>query len=224
MAADNESSSDRGAQDPYSYLGLQSGASFDDVQKARDERLAEVGDDPQARAKVEASYDAVLMNSLKQRQLGNVSSDALNASEREEVSQGGGGLLTRLRSIKPSQSEGQSISILPDLMLPDGQGLWIRVALGVLAILLVLVAPGGSVELILALSTIGLFISQIRRGRKPLASLGWSVVTLSIGLILGGLLVKGVSVQPSAAMPLSGEQIESLPALLLIWLGALLLA
>ena len=43
-----------------------------------------------------------------------------------------------------------------------------------------------SVDLLLALSTIGLFVSQIKRGRRPLPSLGWSVVLLAIGLMLMG--------------------------------------
>jgi hypothetical protein len=109
------------------------------------------------------------------------------------------------------------------LSLPDGQGLTVRLVLGGLALLLVIVAPVGSAQLILALSTIGLFLSQIRRGRRPLASLGWSVVLLSTGLILGGLLLQGTSAFISESLPIAVDQLEALPAILLLWAGALLL-
>ena len=87
MASGIGSSSNPGSQDPYSILGLEPGASFESVQQAKEKRLLEVGDDLQARARVEASYDAVLMSSLKERQLGKVSNAAVNASQREEVQQ-----------------------------------------------------------------------------------------------------------------------------------------
>ena len=80
MTSGSNSSSNLGSQDPYANLGLEPGASFDDVQKAKERRLSEVGEDPLAKAKIEASYDALLMISLKERQLGKVSNAAVNAS------------------------------------------------------------------------------------------------------------------------------------------------
>ncbi len=232
MASGIDSSSGSGGQDPYSILGLSPGASFDEVQKARSKRLDEVGDDPLARARIEASYDSLLMVSLRDRQLGKVSTAAVSASKKEdqknEVAGFGkglvpGSLLTRLKGPKPSIQSGASTSLWPELSLPEGQGLAIRLALGLLALILLLVSPAGSEELILSVSTIGLFISQIRRGRRPLPSLGWSVVLLSLGLILGGLLIKGFSSQQGIHFPITSGQIEALPAALLLWLGALLL-
>ncbi len=229
MASDIGSSSNPGAHDPYALLGLEPGASFESVQEAKIKKLSELGDDPQARAKVEASYDAVLMSSLKERQSGKVSSAAVNASQREEGkiqaaggSSGPNALLTRLRSINTPSSEAKS-GFWSMLSLPDGQGLTVRLVLGGLALLLVIFAPVGSAQLILALSTIGLFLSQIRRGRRPLASLGWSVVLLSTGLILGGFLLQGTSAFTSESLPIAVEQLEALPAILLLWAGALLL-
>ena len=60
-------------------------SSFDAVQAAKLARLAEVGDDPMARSRIEAAYDAVLMERLKERQQGRVSSAAKSASQREQV-------------------------------------------------------------------------------------------------------------------------------------------
>ena len=68
---------------PYERLGIETGASFEAVQAAKQARLEEVGENPQARAQVEAAYDAVLMDRLKERQQGKVSTAALNASARE---------------------------------------------------------------------------------------------------------------------------------------------
>ena len=66
MASGTNPSSNAGSQDPYSILGIEPGASFDEVQEARNKLLLEVGEDPLARAKIEASYDALLMVSLKE--------------------------------------------------------------------------------------------------------------------------------------------------------------
>ncbi|MGB5135444.1 MAG: CPP1-like family protein, partial [Prochlorococcaceae cyanobacterium] len=65
---------------PYERLGLSPDASFDEVQAARQARLDEAGDDPIARSRVEAAYDAVLMDRLKERQQGRVSTAARSAS------------------------------------------------------------------------------------------------------------------------------------------------
>ena len=102
MSSDIDPTLNPDPKDPYFQLGLEPGASFEEVQQARDQRLSEVGDDPLAKARIEASYDALLMVSLKERQLGKVSNAAVNASKREERKIGSGGesdssLLTRLK-------------------------------------------------------------------------------------------------------------------------------
>ena len=74
-----------------------------------------------------------------------------------------------------------------------------------------------------SLSTIGLFFSQVRRGQKILPALGWSVVLLSIGLFIGGLISSGSGLSYENILDLSTQKIESLPALLLIFLGIIFL-
>ena len=72
------------SNDPYERLGLKPGASFEAVQNAKVARLAELpADDMKARAQVEAAYDAVLMQSLKERQLGQLTGAAATASKQE---------------------------------------------------------------------------------------------------------------------------------------------
>ena len=229
MASGTSSSSSSGSQDPYSTLGVGPGASFDEVQKAREQRLAEVGEDPLAKAKIESSYDALLMVSLKERQLGKASNAALIASKKEErnIESGGGGdtsLLTRLKEFNLSKNDSDSQGLLSNLSLVQGQGLTIRLSFGLLALVLILASPPESIQIILSLSTLGLFISQVRRGRRILPSLGWSVLLLSIGLLLGGLLINGIPDSSAFAVSISRQSLESLPAVVLIWIGSLLLA
>ena len=59
MAALGESGPDANADDPFARLGLSRDAGFDQVQAAKARCLAEVSGDDQARAKIEAAYDAV---------------------------------------------------------------------------------------------------------------------------------------------------------------------
>jgi len=227
MSSGTSSSSNSGSQDPYSTLGIDSGASFDEIQKAKERCLLDVGDDPRAKAKIEASYDELLMVSLKERQLGKISNEAVSASRREESNVGAledSSLLTRLKSFKLPNKDSSDKAFSPELSLPEGQGLTVRIAFGLLALILLMVSPKESIQIILSLSTLGLFVSQVRRGRKILPSLGWSVVLLSTGLILGGLLINMVSQSSILTTSLSKEHIEALPALFLLWLGSLLLA
>ncbi len=217
------------SENPYSILGLSPSASFEDVQKAREKRLAEVGDDPKAKARIEASYDSVLMSSLKQRQLGNVSNAAASASQKEvqdaqkmNFSLPGFSLFNNKPSQNSSLSSAQSL--VPQLALSEGSDLIFTIVLGAILILILILSNSKSVDLILAVSLILTALSLIRRGRKILSSLGWSVVLLSIGLMIGSFLVGSPSIKLDIFRSLSHDQIQSIPAMLALWLGALLLA
>ncbi len=217
------------SQDPYSILGLSQGSSFEEVQKARDQRLEEVGDDPQAKARIEASYDAVLMNSLKERQLGKISSAAVSASEQEQVNSRKSSFNIPLNFKFPQkkdqtsiQSGSNSSSLLPSLEMPEGTELVVKISLGLLLLLLLFISNSSSVDLLLSTSLIGTLISQIRRRRPWLSSLGWSVVLLSTGLIIGGLLANYSSDFLVGNISLDHDQVEAIPAIILLWIGALL--
>ena len=114
-------------------------------------------------------------------------------------------------------------NFLPSLELPSGQELNIRISLGILAFLLVLIVPSESVELILSFSTIGLFISQSRRGRPFLSSILWCILLLSIGLLSGALLLGGAQSFIDNAGSLSSDKFEAIPAVFLLWLGVIFL-
>ena len=70
MAAVGESGRESDSDDPYVRLGLSQDATFEQVQAAKARCIAEVDGDDQARARVEAAYDSVLMARLRDRQLG----------------------------------------------------------------------------------------------------------------------------------------------------------
>ena len=229
MDLGTNSQSNSNSQDPYLILGLNEGASFDAIQKARDKKLLQAEDDEIAKAKIEAAYDSLLMVSLKSRQLGNVSNEAINASKKEnEVKKlgetaGPGSILTRLKNFSIPKYESSTSNFLPGLELPSGQELNIRISLGVLAFLLVLIVPSESVELILSLSTIGLFISQARRGRPFLSSILCCIILLSVGLLSGALLLGGAQSFIDNTSAISSDRFEAIPAVFLIWLGVLFL-
>ena len=228
MDLGTNSQSNSNSQDPYLILGLSEGATFDAIQEARDKKLLEAGDDQISKAKIEAAYDSLLMVSLKSRQLGNASNEAINASKKENETQkvgeiGPGSLLTRLKNFNFPKYETSSSNFLPSIELPSGQELNIKISLGILAFLLVLIVPSESVELVLSLSTIGLFISQLRRGRPFFSSILCCILLLSVGLLSGALLLGGAQSFIDNSGSLSSDKLEAIPAVFLLWLGVLLL-
>jgi hypothetical protein len=194
------------ASDPYERLGVAPDASFDTVQEAKLARLAEVGDDPMARSRIEAAYDAVLMDRLKERQQGRVSSAARTASQREQASPPPSrptlSALPSLPQLPPSRIPRPSFS-LPRLQLASGRELWFPLAADGALLLLLFLVPGAAPELLAALATGVTLLNLQRRSGRFLASVGWCFALLCVGLVLGGLLVNGLGASHLAALPVS---------------------
>ena len=231
MVAVGESGSESGSEDPYTRLGLSQDATFEQVQAAKARCIAEVDGDDQARARVEAAYDAVLMARLRGRQQGQVSPAAATASQREEgvgsasltgPSFPGTSVLQKLRTNLPDPSQSLA-SLTPQWSLVEGQGRLVRVIAGIVGLGLLLVSVA-SVQLVLALACIGVFLSQVRRGRRPLASLGWTLLALLVGLVVGSLFTTALSSTALQQLSITPAQIQALPAAVLLWLAALFLA
>lgn len=217
---------------PYERLGVTPDASFDEVQAARQHQLETVGDDPQARARVEAAYDAVLMERLRERQQGKVSSAAVTASKREELKPVPARIpsrpsLPQLPSL-PQINGGNKLQApsfsMPSFALAEGRERWFPLVADGLLLLLVLITPPGSAEVLLALATGVTVVNLRRRNGRFLAAVGWSFALLSVGLLLGGLLTLGLDPALPLGLPLALNQVQSLPALILLLLGALLIA
>jgi hypothetical protein len=224
------SASQPGPASPYERLGIGPEASFDAVQAAKQQRLEEVGDDPQARARIEAAYDAVLMDRLKERQQGKVSSAALNASQREAARPS-----AKAPPARPSLPSLPSLPALPKpsfnaprfsaptLALAEGPQRWWPLAGGTVLLALLLLLPASNAELVLAFSTVLAVVTLQRRNGRLLPAAGWSVLLLSVGLVIGGLLLRLLDPSLPLGLPLDPQQVQSLPALLLLVLGALLI-
>lgn len=220
-----------GSLNPYERLGISPDASFDAVQAAKQARLAEVGDDPMSRARIEAAYDAVLMDRLKERQQGKVSTAALNASQREAAkpavkSAASKPALPAMPSLPalPRPALNLSAPALPRFALAEGRERWVPVAGGAILLAILLLTPAANAELVLAFGTVLTVVNLQRRLGRLLPAVGWSVLLLSLGLLVGGLLVSAIDPSLPLGLPLAPPQVQSLPALLLLLLGALLIA
>ena len=231
MVAVGESGAESGSDDPYIRLGLSQAATFEQVQAAKARCIADVDGDDQARARVEAAYDAVLMARLRDRQQGQVSPAAATASQREEgvgsapltgPSFPGTSVLQNIRTNLPDPSQSLA-SLAPQWSLVEGQGRIVRIIAGIIGLGLLVVSVA-SVQLVLALACIGVFLSQVRRGRRPLASLGWTLLALIVGLLVGSLLTTALSPTALQQLSITPAQIQALPAAVLLWLAALFLA
>ena len=77
--------------------------------------------------------------------------------------------------------------------------------------------------MVLSLSVIGSFLSHVRRGRRALPALGWSLLTLLAGLLLGTLLTALLPAGAGLPLLVQQDQLQALPAVLLLWLGSLFL-
>jgi len=181
---------------------------------------------------VEAAYDAVLMERLRERQQGKVSSAAVTASKREEIKPAAARVpsrpsLPQLPSL-PQFSGGNKLQApnlsMPTIALAEGRERWFPLVANGLLLLLVLVTPPGSAEVLLALATGVTVVNLRRRNGRFLAAVGWSFALLSVGLLLGGLLTMGLDPALPLGLPLALNQVQSLPALILLLLGALLIA
>jgi hypothetical protein len=213
--------------DPYQRLGVEPEASFDAVQAARAAKLEEVGDDPLARAAIDAAYDAVLMGRLKERQQGKVSSAARTASQREQTAAPPSRpVLPSLPSLPqlPSGRLSAPRPSLPTLALATGRERWFPLAAHGSLLVFLVALPAMPADLLLALATAATVLNLQRRHGRFLGAVGWSVLLLVVGLVVGALLLSALAPSLPPTLPLSPVQIEAIPALLLLLLGALFIA
>ena len=224
---DTNQNSNKPDKSPYEILGVNQTASFEDIKKARDEKVKEAGDDLIAKAKIESSYDQLLMGSLKARQSGSISYDAQNASLKENLNtktvNSQFPLLSKIRNINKNTSKNNQNFNLPSISPQSFDQISSKLAVGLLCIILLFVSPDSYNRLLLSISTLILTYSQIRSGKKFFSSLGWSIIFLSIGLIFGGLIETNSFIQEVSNSSISDQKFQSLPAILILWLGIIFL-
>ena len=223
---DSNKSKNNPDKTPYEILGVDEGADFEDIQKARDLKVKEAGEDLLLKAKVESSFDQLLMGSLKARQSGNVSFEAQNASKKEKqinkLINNDFPLLSKIKNLNNNGNNSNEYS-LPKITPPSFDNLSIKLSVGLLFLIILLISPDSYNRLLLSISTLILTYIQIKSGKKFISSLGWSVTFLSIGLIFGGLFETNSFIQEISNNSLSIQKIQSLPAMIILWIGIIFL-
>ena len=223
---DSNKSKNNPDKTPYEILGINEGADFEDIQKARDLKVKEAGEDLLLKAKIESSFDQLLMGSLKARQSGNVSFEAQNASKKEKqinkLINNDFPLLSKIKNLNNNGNKSNEYS-LPKITPPSFDNLSIKLSVGLLFLIILLISPDSYNRLLLSISTLILTYIQIKSGKKFISSLGWSVTFLSIGLIFGGLFETNSFIQEISNNSLSIQKIQSLPAMIMLWLGVIFL-
>ena len=219
----NENNNDK---TPYEILGVNESADFEDIQKARDIKVKEAGEDLLLKARIESSFDQLLMGSLKARQSGNVSFEAKNASNKEKqinkLINNDFPLLSKIKNLNSNFNNTNEYR-LPKINPPSFDNLSIKLSVGILFLILLLISPDPYNRLLLSISTLILTYIQIKSGKRFISSLGWSVTFLSIGLIFGGLFETNSFIQEISNNSLSNQKIQSLPAMIILWIGVIFL-
>ena len=222
---DSNKSKNNPDKTPYEILGVSEGADFEDIQKARDIKVKEAGEDLLLKARIESSFDQLLMGSLKARQSGNVSFEAESASKKEKqinkLINNGLPLLSKIKNLNNNVKK--SNNSLSSIATPSFDNLSIKFSIGLLFLILLLISPDSYNRLLLSISTLILTYIQIKSGKRFISSLGWSVTFLSIGLIFGGLFENNSFIQEISNNSLSIKKIQSIPAMIILWLGVLFL-
>ncbi len=224
---DLNQNSNKPEKTPFEVLGVDQGASFEDIQRARDEKVKEAGDDLIAKAKIESSYDQLLMGSLKARQSGSISFEAQNASLKEKQNiktlNSQFPLLSKIKNLTNNSSNNSRNFNFSSISSGSYDQLSIKLAIGLLFIIILFVSPDLYNRLLLSISTLILIYSQLKSGKKFFGALGWSIAFLSLGLIFGGLIETNSLIEEISNSSISNEKIQSLPAILILWLGIIFL-
>ena len=194
-------------QTPYELLGVSEDASFDEVQDARGRMAEQYGGDKKRMEIIEAAYDSILMDRLRQRQEGKIKvPERIRFPERTvppspnfppTPAKGGPAWLQRLLD---SPSRG-------DILWPAG----VYAGLGGLSIY-----PAGNDSLLQLTLAVGVgsclyFIN--RKEQKFGRAVLLTVAGLIFGLVLGGILGSFVS-----ATLITPEKFIAVFTFLILWL------
>ena len=212
---------------PYEILGVSKGADFEDIQKARDRKVKEAGDDLLAKAKIESSFDELLMGSLKARKSGNISFEAQNASLNENKKikpiDSQFPFLTKIKNFSKKNINSTQNNTSSNFSEKKVDQLPSKLSFALIFLILLFLSPDSYTRLLLSISTLILTYVQIKSGKRFLSSLSWSIIFLSIGLIFGGLIDTNSFIQEVSNNSLSQEKIQNFPAMLILWIGIVFL-
>ncbi|MBG0742494.1 molecular chaperone DnaJ [Cylindrospermopsis raciborskii LB2897] len=196
-------------QSPYENLGVSKDASFDEIQNARNRLLEQYGSDNRIREIVEAAYDSILMERLRMRQEGKIKvPEGIRFPEMRMPS-------PQKQVVNPS---GYSPSWLqrfwdqpsvPDILWPAG------CYLGLISISLFVDYNTAQVLQLTLLAGLVLSIYFLnRKENKFLRAVLLTLVTLVVGLIMGGLIAGGI---PLDSLSISPNQFSAVLTFILMW-------
>ena len=141
---DSNNNKNNNEKSPYEILGVKEGAAFEDIQRARDLKVEEAGEDLILKAKIESSFDQLLMGSLKARQSGNVSYEAVSASKKEkqinQFTNNNFPLLSKIKNLNNNSNNSSQYS-LPKITPPSFDNLSIKISVGLLFLILLFISP-----------------------------------------------------------------------------------
>jgi Protein CHAPERONE-LIKE PROTEIN OF POR1-like len=200
-------------QNPYEQLGLKEDASFDEIQAARNRLGVEFAGDPKQLEKIEAAYDAVLMDRLKMRQEGRIKvPDRIRFAEKLVESSPSNPPALQNRTPQwlqrlvdqPSQS---------DILLPAG-------AMSALIALVVFAPIASATSIVQMALLIGLgitFYFLFRKERKVGRTALLGFAALFVGLLsgLGIFTVLGVA---KVILPIDVRSFASIVTFVVFWL------
>lgn len=171
-------------QSHYEQLGVTENASFDEVQDARNRLLQQCNGDRQRQEKVEAAYDAILMDRLRQRQEGKI-----KVPERIRFPEKVAPAPPSVAPTPPKQAPEWLQKLIdkpnpPDILWPAG----VYVGLSVLS--LSAPATGSMLQLALAIGVGASLYFLNRKERRFGRAVLLTLIALISGLFLGGLLAQ----------------------------------
>ena len=141
---DSNSNKNNNEKSPFEILGVKEGAAFEDIQRARDLKVEEAGEDLILKAKIESSFDQLLMGSLKARQSGNVSYEAVSASKKEkqinQFTNNNFPLLSKIKNLTNNSKNSIQYS-MPKITPPSFDNLSIKISVGLLFLILLFISP-----------------------------------------------------------------------------------
>ena len=193
---------------PYELLGVSDNASFDEIQSAKKRICEENKNDAQIVEKIEAAYDAVIMERLKLRQDGKIKvPEKIRFPERNKV-----------ETVTPHQAPMiNSPNWLQNLMDNPSQG-DILAPTGIFLGLAVLSFFASNLPLFMALGFIANIYFLTRKENRFGRSLLITIVALVVGIGLGSAIAASLA---SSGVNLNPDQVDTTNAsftFLLFWL------
>jgi Protein CHAPERONE-LIKE PROTEIN OF POR1-like len=190
---------------PYEQLGVGEDASFDEIQEARNRLFEEHSGDRQLLEKIEAAYDAVLMDRLRLRQQGKIKvPERIRFPERITLE-----TPSTVTPVVSDRTPGWLKNAIDtpgqaDILLPAGIFLGLS--------LLSLTAPSIALAIGFGVSLYFLNRKENRFGRAVL----FTLASLIVGLLLGGQLA--ALIQPQLGVSLTIETLAAWIAFFILWL------